>query len=81
MIEFLATVPTEAEFRRTLLLVIALGLGAFAVCGGILAGFVRSLAREGERGEPRFTRTSARWLAALIASLLAFSAVFVWFGS
>lgn len=73
-----AALSSAQEFRQVLIVAVVVGVLAFAVCGGILAGFIRSLQREGDHGDVRFTRASAWWLASLIASLLAFSAVFMW---
>lgn len=73
-----ATVPPD--FRETLIATVVAGLVAFAVCGGILAGFIRSLSRESDQGEIRFTSRSAWWLAALIAALVAFSIALMWIG-
>jgi hypothetical protein len=77
-IQLLASIPAEPGFRQTLLVTMVVGVVAFAVCGGLLAGFIHSLFRESERGDAQFTRRSAWWLTALIVSLLAFSVAFMW---
>lgn len=78
LLPLLTAVPGNADFRETLIVTMVVGLIAFTVCGGLLAGFIRSLGRESERGDARFTRTSAYWLTALILSLLVFSVAFMW---
>lgn len=74
----LAAVPSQPDFRQTLIWTVVVGVIAFAICGGFLAGFIRSLSRESDRGDAQFTFPSAVWLAGLILSLLAFSAAFMW---
>lgn len=76
--DILAALPAEPGFRETLIVTAIVGVIAFAVCGGLLAMFIRSLSRESDMEEARFTRRSAWWLAALIGSLLAFSILFMW---
>lgn len=74
----LATLPSAPDFRQTLIVTMIVGVIAFAVCGGLLAGFIRSLSQESDREEAQFTRRSAYWLTALILSLLVFSVAFMW---
>lgn len=74
----LAVVPSAPDFRETLIVTMVVGVIAFAICGGLLAGFIRSLWQESDRGEAKFTRRSAYWMTALILSLLVFSVAFMW---
>jgi hypothetical protein len=73
-----ASLPSQPGFRETLIVTVVVGVFAFAVSGGLLIGFIRSLSREGDLEEPQFTRRSAYWLTALILSLLSFSVLFMW---
>ena len=74
----LGAIPSAPGFRETIIVTAIVGVIAFAVCGGFLAMFIRSLSRESDMEEAHFTRRSAWWLAALIGSLLAFSVLFMW---
>jgi hypothetical protein len=78
-LEIFAALPHDFDAARIITLTIVAGLIAFGVCGGILAGFIRSLHQEEERGETQFSSRSAGWLVALIGSLLFFSVVFLFF--
>lgn len=77
IVKVLATIPSEPGFRETIIVTAIVGVVAFAVCGGLLAMFIRSLSHESDMEEAQFTRRSAWWLAALILSLLAFSILFM----
>lgn len=66
----------EAEFMAMVVKVAITGLLAFAVSGGLLWAFFRSLQREHNENQPQFTRRSAALLGGVIASLLAFSLLF-----
>ena len=78
VVQVLAKVPSAPGFRETLIVTSIVGVVAFTVCGGFLALFIRSLSRESDMEEVRFTRRSGYWLAALILSLLVFSVLFMW---
>ncbi|MBW3671944.1 MAG: hypothetical protein KY432_09790 [Acidobacteria bacterium] len=75
----LAALPSQPDFRETLIRTVIVGVIAFVICGGFLAGFIRSLSRESDRGDLRFTLPSALWLTGLILTLLAFSVGFMWY--
>jgi hypothetical protein len=78
-LEIFAALPHDFDAARIITLTIVAGLIAFGVCGGILAGFIRSLHQEEERGEAQFSQRSGVWLVALIGSLLLFSVLFLFF--
>lgn len=69
-------VADAAEFRRMMLLVMGVGTLAFGVSGTLLFLFFRSLQRESNEGDRRFTQRSALLLLAVLASLVFFSLLF-----
>lgn len=69
-------VADAAEFRRMMLLVMGVGTLAFGVSGTLLWLFFRSLQKESDAGDRRFTTRSALLLVGVLASLLFFSLVF-----